>query len=489
VWCRCAPPGRTLLSSRLVRRLLPLLILLLGALALYIDFMPGPKGLGDGSRFVVLSNIDAGFTQPLETKLGLDLKGGFSILYQAVPPNGGIPTSDQMQTIRTIMEDRVNGKVPGETIVTTQGNDRVLVEVPGAQNPGDIAALVGKTGSLEFVALPPADYGSNTATGTKAVPAKDEKIDPSLPVMFTGGDLDVSKVRARYDSTITPPGWVVDFGFKEPAATNFGTWSANNVGNYFAIVLDGQVVSAPVIQSAITGGSGFIQGSFNSASANDLATILEYGALPFAVHDIADSSIPATLGASFLNQTLLAGAIGILLVLAFMLIYYRLPGAVACLALGYYAVAVLAIFRIVPVTLTLAGVAGFVLSVGMAVDANILIFERTKEELRAGKTLIAATEAGFNRAWNSILDSNVSSLITASILYFGGSSTIKGFALVLIIGVATSMFTAVTVSRSLMRFVVKQKFAERAWLFGVSNEEFQARALPGRSRREARGRV
>jgi preprotein translocase subunit SecD len=195
------------------------------------------------------------------------------------------------------------------------------------------------------------------------------------------------------------------------------------------------------------------------------------------------------LGASFLNQTLLAGAIGILLVLAFMLIYYRLPGVVACLALGYYAVAVLAVFRIVPVTLTLAGVAGFVLSVGMAVDANILIFERTKEELRAGKTLVTAVEAGFNRAWNSILDSNVSSLITASILYFGGSATIKGFALVLIIGVATSMFTAVTVSRSLMRFVVKQKFAERAWLFGVSNEEFQARALPGRSRREARGRV
>jgi protein-export membrane protein SecD len=150
---------------------------------------------------------------------------------------------------------------------------------------------------------------------------------------------------------------------------------------------------------------------------------------------------------------------------------------------------VLAFFRVIPVTLTLAGIAGFVLSVGMAVDANILIFERTKEELRSGKTLVAATEAGFNRAWNSIFDSNVSSLITASILYFFGTPTIRGFALVLIIGVATSMFTAVTVSRTLLRGVVRQRFAERAWLFGVSNEEFQARALPGRFRREARGRV
>jgi len=151
---------------------------------------------------------------------------------------------------------------------------------------------------------------------------------------------------------------------------------------------------------------------------------------------------------------------------------------------------VLAAFRIIPVTLTLAGIAGFVLSVGMAVDANILIFERTKEELRAGKTLVSAVEAGFNRAWNSILDSNVSSLITATILYFGGSSTIKGFALVLIVGVATSMFTAVTVSRTLLRFVVKQQMVQKAWLFGVSDEEFQARSMVGRSgRREARGRV
>jgi protein-export membrane protein SecD len=261
------------------------------------------------------------------------------------------------------------------------------------------------------------------------------------------------------------------------------------VGSYFMIVLDGKIVSHPYIAEPITNGTATISGSFTVDSAKSLATLLQYGALPFPMYKLTDSNIPATLGKTFLNQTLLAGAIGIGLVLLFMLVYYRLPGLIACMALAYYAVAVLAIFRIVPVTLTLAGIAAFVLSVGMAVDANILIFERTKEELRTGKSLVSGIEAGFNRAWNSIFDSNMSSLITASILYFGGSSTIKGFALVLIIGVATSMFTAFTVSRTLLRVVVRQSFAQKAWLYGVTDEEFQARALSGRSRREARVRV
>jgi preprotein translocase subunit SecD len=182
--------------------------------------------------------------------------------------------------------------------------------------------------------------------------------------------------------------------------------------------------------------------------------------------------------------------IGIGLVLAFMLLHYRLPGLIAGGALLYYALVVLAIFRLIPVTLTLAGIAGFVLSVGMAVDANILIFERTKEELRLGKSLPLAIEAGFNRAWNSILDSNVSSLITAFILYWFGSSVIRGFALVLIIGVLTSMFTAITVTRTVLRFVVRRESVRRAWLFGVSDQEFIARpTLRAGLRGEARGRV
>jgi len=205
--------------------------------------------------------------------------------------------------------------------------------------------------------------------------------------------------------------------------------------------------------------------------------------LPFPIKELSSEQISATLGEQFLNQSLIAGIIGIALVILFMLLYYRLPGVVASFALVYYTIVVLAIFRLIPVTLTLAGIAGFVLSVGMAVDANILIFERMKEELRVGKSLPAAVEAGFNRAWNSILDSNVSSLITATILYAFGSSVIRGFALVLIIGVLTSMFSAIVVTRSIMRVLVRQDWARRARLWGLRDEEFVAVTNPRPTRR------
>jgi preprotein translocase subunit SecD len=231
-------------------------------------------------------------------------------------------------------------------------------------------------------------------------------------------------------------------------------------------------------------------GGFSLKAATDLVTVLKYGSLPFPIVELSNDNISATLGSEFLRQSLLAGAIGILLVLVFMLVHYRLPGLVAGVALMYYAFVVLAIFRLVPVTLTLAGIAGFVLSVGMAVDANILIFERSKEELRLGKSLPSAIEAGFSRAWNSILDSNVSSLITATILYLFGSSVIRGFALVLIIGVLVSMFTAIVVTRTILRFIVRREWARHAALYGVGESEFIARPT-GRAalRGEARGRV
>jgi preprotein translocase subunit SecD len=461
-----------------VRRLIPLLIIVLGALALYIDFWPN-------ARFLVLSNPDAGFGQPLETKLGLDLQGGFQVTYKAVYQPGHAPTADQMDVIRSIMEQRINTTGAVEPIVETEASDRVRIELPGAVNAKQIMDLVGQAGKLEFVPLPQDQYGTNSSPGPKQA-IEGQPIDPTLTPLFDGSQLDAGGTRAAFQS----PQWVVNFSLKDTAKSLFADYTTNHIGEFFAIVLDGKIVSAPYIQGAITGGQGTISGSFTAQSAKELATILQYGALPYPVEEVASDQIPATLGQSFLHQTLFAGILGIGLVLLFMLIYYRLPGLVANLALVYYGVVVLALFRVIPVTLTLAGVAGFVLSVGMAVDANILIFERTKEELRAGKTLVSAIEAGFNRAWSSILDSNVSSLITAAILYFGGhGTTIAGFALVLIIGVATSMFTAVTVSRTLLRFVVKQGMAQRAFLYGVSNDEFQARPLSARARREAAGRV
>jgi protein-export membrane protein SecD len=477
----------------------PLLILAIGLLAIYVDFMPGPKGLGDGARFVNLSTIDGGFGQKLETKLGLDLQGGFEIKYGAVDAKGNpaYPTSAQMEVIRTIMENRVNSTGVSEPIVETAGTNEILVQVPGAADPTQIEKLVGSTGQLSFVLLPPDQYGDNTGTltcptlpsGCKSPNIEGQQIDPTLPVQFTGDMLDSGKISAAVDPS-NPSQWLVNFAFSGSHANDFATWTGAHINDFFAIVLDGTVQSAPFIKSAITGGQGQITGTFTVAQAKQLSTILSYGALPYPVAEESSQDIPATLGKAFMDQTLFGGAIGIGLVLLFMLIYYRLPGLIACFALLYYSIAVYAVFRIVPVTLTLAGIAAFVISVGMAVDANILIFERTKEELRAGKTLATAVEAGFSRAWNSIFDSNVSSLITAMILYFGGSSTIKGFALVLIIGVATSMFTAVTVSRTLLRFVVRQGMAQKAWMYGVSDEEFQARSMSGRlGRREARSRV
>jgi preprotein translocase subunit SecD len=462
----------------------PLLILAIGALAIYLD-MPG-------SKFVLLSNPDAGFTQKLDTKLGLDLQGGFSITYQADPPAGqAMPDASQLETIRSIMEQRVNSTGVSEPVIETIGDNQVRISVPGAVDPSEIRDLVGKTGTLEFVLLPQATYGTQSAVGTTPIPAEGSTMDATLlaTAQFHGKELDLGKISASVDPN-HPPYWRIHFAFAGDAASRFATWSGQHVGEAFAIVLDGTVMSAPYIQSQITGGEGEITGQFTQAQAKNLANILKYGALPCPMVEVGKTEVAASLGKTFLNQTLFAGAVGIGLVLLFMLIYYRLPGLVACFALIYYGLTVLAIFRIIPVTLTLAGIAGFVLSVGMAVDANILIFERTKEELRAGKTLSTAVEAGFNRAWNSIFDSNVSSLITASILYFLGSATIRGFALVLMIGVATSMFTAVTVSRTLMRGIVRQGFAHKAWLFGVTDAEFQARAGLGRgSRREARGRV
>jgi len=470
-----------------VRRLLPLLILALGILACYVDL--------PGSRFFLLSNPNAGISQPLDTKLGLDLRGGFEVKYGVDTGGKGPPSASQLETIRSIIEQRVNTLKVSEPVIQVVGNSEILVQVPGATDPSAVESLVGQAGNLEFVLLPSPEYPKFDTTtgadvgGTKAIPAPDTKIDASLyPPQFTGAQLDLGSISAgvnpKNDGT-----WQVNFAFAGDAATAFSTWSAQHVDEHFAIVLDGFVKSAPYIAGQITG-QGAISGTFTQDEAKSLATILSYGALPYPLNLESSQDIPASLGQAFLDQTLFAGAIGIGLVLLFMLVYYRLQGLVACIALIYYGLAVLAIFRIIPVTLTLAGIAGFVLSVGMAVDANILIFERTKEELRTGKTLVTASEAGFIRAWNSIFDSNVSSLITASILYFFGTPTIAGFALVLMIGVATSMFTAVTVSRTLMRIVVRQQMAQKAWLYGVSDEEFQARAMGGRlARREARGRV
>ena len=462
-----------------MRRLAPILIVVIGLAALVMNFWPNLSlpAFGDPE----------GGSRKVETKLGLDLQGGLRAEYQALPVGGKSPSAGDMATIRDIIERRVNSTGVAEPIVQTQGSDRVVVELPGVSDTEAIRKLVGTTGRLDFIPLPASEYGNGTSPGPQQ--AVQGKPLPTQETALFSGD----QISSANPSTDQAGRRAVGFALKEPGASLFADYTSKHVNEFFAIVLDGTVVSAPVIESAITGGTGIITGGtvgFSAAEMNNLITVLRYGSLPFPIQELSSANISATLGDQFLSQTLLAGAIGIGLVLLFMLIYYRLPGVVANMALIYYALVVLAIFRLIPVTLTLAGIAGFVLSVGMAVDANILIFERTKEELRLGKSLPSAIEAGFNRAWNSILDSNVSSLITASILFWFGSSTIRGFALVLIIGVLTSMFTAITVTRTILRWVVKQDSVRRAWLYGVTDEEFLSRPIGGRSRvGEARGRV
>ncbi len=443
-----------------MRRFTPALILVVLGAALIVNFWPNLTLPGMGPE---------GESRVVETKLGLDLVGGLQVEYQALPAGGKSPDAAAMATTKQIVENRVNSTGVVEPIVQTQGSDRIVVELPGVNDPDPIRKLLGQTGRLDFIPLPVERYGSGANPGPNAA-AQGQPLPTEEVPLFSG-----DQVEQAFASTDSNGARAVGFRLKSEGGQLFGDYTTNNVGNFFAIVLDGFVVSAPVIQSAITGGEGIITGGtsgFSATEMNNLITVLSYGSLPYPLQEIGFQTIGATLAGFSLDRIILAGLIAIALIFLFMLVYYRLPGLVACLALMYYALVVLAIFRLIPVTLTVAGIAGFVLSMGMAVDANVLIFERMKEELRGGKSLPAAMEAGFNRAWNSILDSNVSSLITASILYVFGSPTIRGFALVLIIGILVSMFTAITVTRTMLRYVVPKEWARKPRLYGLSEEEF-----------------
>jgi preprotein translocase subunit SecD len=440
-----------------MRRWTPLFILVVFLVALVIDFMPGLTLPGIGVNTS---------SRKVETKLGLDLVGGFSAEYRLVPVNGKNPDQNALNITKNIVENRVNSTGVVEPVVQTQGQDRIVVELPGASNVDQIKSLIGTTGKLEFVPLPEAAYGTYPNAGPNQATEGQPLPTPEKP-LFDGTEIDTA-----YPTQDSAGFNAVGFRLKSNGAKLFSEYTSAHVNGYFAIVLDHLVTSAPRIESAITGGTGIISGGgsgFSAAAMNNLVTVLQYGSLPYPLELVNQNEIGATLAGFSLNRILLAALIAI--------------------ALVYYMILVLAIFRFIPVTLTLAGIAAFVLSVGMAVDANILIFERMKEELRAGKSLAAGMEAGFNRAWNSILDSNVSSLITATILYLFGSATIRGFALVLIIGILCSMFTAVLVTRTILRWVVSNEWARKASYYTLREDEFQQRAGRPFVRGEARTRA
>ena len=451
-----------------MRRPALILIAIIGVFALVIDFWPRLR----------LPGLDSeSGSRPIETKLGLDLQGGLKVEYRIVPAGGKTPTAADLAVVRDIMDKRVNSTGVAEPVVVTSGTDRIVVELPGVTDTSAVRALVGTTGRLDFVPIP---AGTSVTQGqaldlTGATNCPPSGTITTICILFSGDQLESASVGSDAQGNRA-----VNFRLKSVGSDLFAKWTAAHVQEQFAIVLDSNIISSPVIRQPITGGQVQISnsatiGGIPQKEAKQLVDVLRFGALPFPVEELSSDTIAPTLGLEFFNKSVLAGGIAVFLVLIFMLLHYRLPGAVASVALIYYAIVLFAIFRLIPVTLTLAGIAGFVLSVGMAVDANILIFERSKEELRLGKSLPQAIEAGFARAWNSILDSNVSSLITASILYFFGSSVIQGFALVLILGVLVSMFTAVTVTRTFLRIVVNQEWARKARLYGISESEFTYR--------------
>jgi preprotein translocase subunit SecD len=401
-----------------------------------------------------LSRFGINYRRDIAIKEGLDLQGGIQVLLQADVPPGQAVGRDALVAARQIVEQRVNALGVSEPVIQLAENNRIIVELPGVRNPDEAIKTFGNTGLLEFIDagatfLP---EGTVVKTSLGGPPNGIQVTDPSgteYKTIVQGKHLRTAAV--GFDELGRPQ---INFEFNDEGAKLFGDFTTQNVGRYLAITLDKRVISSPVIQNPIVGGSGRITGRFRLEEAQNIVIQLKYGALPVPLKVVQNRTVGPTLGQDSVRKSILAGAIGLAIVAGFMVLNYRLPGLLATLALVIYAAITFALFKTIPVVLTLAGIAGFILSIGMAVDANILIFERMKEELRAGRSLGAALDAGFARAWTSIRDSNVSTLITCAILYwFGatfGASIIQGFALTLALGVLVSMFTAIFVTRTLL---------------------------------------
>ncbi|NJN83697.1 MAG: protein translocase subunit SecD [Caldilineaceae bacterium] len=399
-------------------------------------------------------------------KLGLDLQGGTQVMLEADLAEGQLPPEGVMETAKLIVENRVNGLGVAESIVQAQGDERIIVELPGVDNPDQAVETLRSTGQLEFIdpaGLPmeqgmivnttnhptiAADLQSDISNGL-AAPVAIPYPDQVFETVMTGEIL--RNAIARQDQYNQ---YEIGFELTSEGSDEFFNYTRDHIGQPLAIVLDGRVLSAPVINGAIRD-SGVITGRFNRDESESLAVQMRYGALPVPLRVVDIRTIGASLGQDSVRRSLTAGIIGLIGVLIFMLILYRLPGLLASVALIIYVLIFLALAKVIPVTMTLAGIAGMILSIGMAVDANILIFERMKEELRSGRSMRLAVEAGFSRAWPAIRDGNLSTLISCAVLWWFGSrfgaSVVKGFAVTLSIGVVLSMFTAVFITRTFMR--------------------------------------
>lgn len=474
--------------------LLAIIIVLILA-AIWIDLPTNPG--------IHLKIGDWTLDRDIKVHQGLDLQGGLQVLLEAdLPPDQEI-LPEALDTARTIVENRVNGLGVVEPLVQTQGDRRIIVELPGIEDEELAVSTIRETGLLEFVDV---GYLSSAAdleffqvgavletdylTGGEATPKPTATVTATQTVTGSG-ELPPEPESAVYHTVMTGArlenvglsrdeqgGLQIDFQLDQEGAGIFADHTSTHVDQFLCIVLDKRVISCPRIQTAIPDGRGRITGRFSLEEGRKLAVQMRYGSLPIPLRVETTRKVGPTLGQESVHKSIRAGAIGLAIVLLFMLIYYRLPGLLADLALVTYALTNFAVFKLVPVTLTLPGITGFLLSTGMAVDANILIFERMKEELRAGRSLWASLRAGFDRAWTSIRDSNISTIITCLILaYFGsnfGASIVRGFAITLFIGVVISMFTAVLVTRTLMENVfswIGELLKDKPWLLGVEKAD------------------
>lgn len=420
----------------------------------------------------------------LDLRLGLDLRGGTQVLLEADLPEGRTLGPNDINAAKAIVENRVNGLGVAEAIVQAQGETRLIVELPGISNADQAVETIRSTGQLEFV-----DPGGdtlrsgmiiNTTNNPNAI-AKAQNgvqsgdINPA-DIPYPDKVFNTAMTGDVLSDAIAAPDqfgkWRINFTLTGDGSTKFLEYTSSHIGQPMAIVLDGRVLSAPTINGAISN-NGEISGQFTQEEAESLAIQMRYGALPvpLSVSDIR--TIGASLGQDSVNRSVRAAIVGLIAIFIFMLTIYRLPGFLAALAVVCYIILNLAIYKLIPVTLTLPGIAGFILSMGMSLDANILIFERLKEELRSGRSLRLSIETGFDRAWPAIWDSNLSTLITCVVLFwFGntfGASAVKGFAVTLAIGVGLSMFSAITITRTFMRAFLTltgQKLMESRNLLG-----------------------
>lgn len=395
-----------------------------------------------GKFLIIALAIVGGFCvyiSPLSNsiKQGLDLQGGTHVVLQAVDTPELKVDDDAVNRSVKVIERRVNELGLTEPVIQRQGKDRIIVELPGVKDPEKAIAMLGRTAMLQF---------------------KDE----SGKVVLTGSDLKDAKAQVSQGNQA-----VVGLEFSDEGGKKFADLTARNVGKKIAIELDGEVLTAPVVQEAITGGHAQISGSRNVEEAEHLAILLRSGSLPVKIEILENRTVGPTLGQDSKDKSIKAFGIGIVGIFVFMLLFYRLAGVVADVALLLYVMLLLLVMRYLGATLTLPGIAGIILSVGMAVDANVLIFERFKEEVKRGKTLRSAMDSGFGRAIVTILDSNLTTIMAAAVLFYLGTGPIKGFAVTLALGTLLSMFTAVTVTKFLLRFLIYSNITKSPFMFGA----------------------